>query len=541
MRIAISSDHAGFHLKQFLVERLSADPQYALHDLGTYSAEVPVDYPEYARAVAEAVARDEVERGIVVCGSGAGACIAAGKVPGTRAFMAGDIYTAHQAVEHDDANVLCLGERVTGPELAIEFAQAFLRAQFSDVERYRRRVGQVSASEAEQYLPLEVLRRHGQSVWLDAIARSMLSSGELRRLAWEERVVGVTSNPTIFEKAMGQGPEYEAPARALAEQGRSAEDIYWTLAIEDIQTAADILRPVYQLSSALDGYVSLECAPAVANDTPATVEMTRDLWRRLDRPNVMIKIPATPAGVPAIEESIAAGINVNVTLMFSVALYEQVARAYIRGLERFFSGRESLRLGRADTLVPAPVSVASFFVSRVDTLVDTLLGGQIAATDDPRRRERLEGLLGKAAITNARLAYQHFKEIFAGPAWEALVRRGAQVQRPLWASTSTKNPRYRDVRYVEELIGPHTVNTMPPVTLSAFRDYGRVARTVDTPEALEEARETMRALADVGIDMEAVTLQLQHEGVKLFAESFDQLLRTLEERRQALGAAGAGP
>jgi transaldolase/glucose-6-phosphate isomerase len=515
-----------------LLNRFDAEPDLTFVDLGTDAPTPPVDYPDYARAAAEVVARGEADRGIVVCGSGAGACIAADKVPGARAFFAGDSYTAHQGVEHDDGNVLCLGERVTGPELAVEIVRSFLRAEFSGQERHKRRLGKVLAIEAEGYAPVEALMRQGQSLWLDTIARSMLTSGELRHLAWEDRVVGVTSNPTIFEKAMGHGPEYEAPARELAHQGKSAEEIYWALAIEDIQNAADVLRPVYQLTGGCDGYVSLECAPAVANDTQATVAMTRDLWTRLGRPNVMIKIPATEEGVPAIEESIAAGINVNVTLMFSVELYERVARAYIRGLERFFSSRETLRLARSDSLVPAPMSVASFFVSRVDTLVDKLLGDKIAseASDD------LESLLGQAAIANARLAYKRFQEIFSGPTWDALAAQGAQVQRPLWASTSTKNPRYRDVRYVEELIGPFTVNTVPPATLEAFKDHGRVTRTVDTPAAIASAEQTMRDLASVGIDMQAVTLELQREGVKLFADSFDQLLQRLEERRQALAA-----
>jgi transaldolase len=467
-----------------------------------------------------------------VCGSGAGACMAADKVPGARAFYAGDTYTAHQGVEHDDGNVLCLGERVTGSELAVEIARTFLRAEFSGQERHRRRLSKLRAIEAEGYAPVEALRRQGQSLWMDNIARAMVTSGELRRLAWDDRVVGVTSNPTIFEKAMGSGPEYEAPARELANQGKSAEEIYWALAIEDIEAAADVLRPIYLLTEGADGYVSLEVAPAVANDTQATVAMACDLWSRLARPNVMIKIPATEEGVPAIEEATAAGVNVNVTLMFAVELYERVARAYIAGLRRFFSGREARTLARSDSLVPAPVSVASFFVSRVDTLVDKLLGDKLATAGAPN--EQLEGLLGKAAIANARLAYESFTGIFAGPEWEALAARGARVQRPLWASTSTKNPRYRDVLYVEELIGPHTVNTVPPATLEAFKDHGRVSRTVDNPAALERAHATMRELAEVGVDMAAVTLQLQREGVKAFGDSFDQLLQKLEGRRQAL-------
>lgn len=391
------------------------------------------------------------------------------------------------------------------------------------------------AIEAASNFPIEALLQEGQSIWLDNIARSMLVSGELRRLAWQDRVAGVTSNPTIFEKAMAHGPEYEAPARALAEQGKNTEDIYWALAIEDIQGAADVLRPVYELTGGCDGYVSLENPPSIANDTQGTIDMTRELWRRLDRPNVMIKIPATPEGVPAIEASIASGINVNITLMFSVALYEEVAQAYIAGLKRFFAGRESVRARHSASLQPAPMSVASFFVSRVDTLVDKQLGEKLAAGGSDTAR--LEALLGKAAIANARLAYGRFLEIFSGPAWEALAKQGAQVQRPLWASTSTKNPRYRDVLYVEELIGPNTINTLPPATLEAFKDHGRVARTVDTPEALSRARETMSELAAVGIDMDAVTQQLQEDGVKAFSESFDQLLARLEERRRALAPA----
>jgi transaldolase len=533
MRIAIASDHAGYDLKQVLISRLSGEPDVSILDLGTHASTPPVDYPDYAQAASEAVVRGEVDRAIVVCGSGAGACIAASKVPGARAFFAGDTYTAHQAVEHDDGNVLCLGERVTGTELAVEIARAYIRAQFSDQERHRRRVAKVAALEAANTFPTEALLHQGQSIWLDVIARSMLTSGELRRLAWTDRVAGVTSNPTIFEKAMGHEPDYEAPARALAEQGKTAEEIYWALAIEDIQGAADILRSVYELTDGCDGYVSLECSPAVANDTQATIAQTADLWTRVNRPNVMIKIPATPAGVPAIEQSIASGINVNVTLMFSVDLYEQVARAYIKGLQRFFDGRESKNLHHRDSRRPAPMSVASFFVSRVDTLVDKMLADKISGNG---KQDQYEPLLGTAAIANARLAYVRFKEIFAD-GWEALAARGAQVQRPLWASTSTKNPRYRDVRYVEELIGPDTVNTMPPATLEAVKDHGRISRTVDTPEAIQQARKTMQDLATAGIDMDAVTEQLQHEGVKSFADSFNQLLQTLESRRKSLTTA----
>jgi transaldolase/glucose-6-phosphate isomerase len=539
MKVAISSDHAGFELKQLLVERLSNQDGLTFTDLGVHAAAPPSDYPDAAAAVAEAVVRGDADRGITVCGSGAGVSIAANKIPGAYAFAAEDTYTGHQAVEHDNANVLCLGERVTGEELAVEIARAFLQARFTGEDRHVRRVGKIARLEAANSNPLDGLRINGQSVWLDTISRSMVTSGDLRRYAWDDHVVGMTSNPTIFEKAMGHEPEYEEPARRLADQGLSTEDIYWALAIEDIQSAADVMASVYRLTNGLDGYISLECAPAVANDTQATIDMTADLWRRLDRPNVFIKIPATPAGVPAIEQSIASGINVNVTLMFSVELYDEVARAYIKGLQRFFAGNERTNLARADSLVKAPVSVASFFVSRVDTLVDKLLNEKMAATKDGALRARLQSLLGRAAVDNAVIAYQHFKQIFAGPGWEDLAKRGARVQRPLWASTSTKNPAYSDVMYVEELVGPDTVNTVPLATLAAIKDHARIARTVDSDGSVARANATFKWLKEVGVDMDEVTLQLQHEGVELFSESFDSLLKELGQRREALVGAGA--
>ncbi|MBV8991893.1 MAG: RpiB/LacA/LacB family sugar-phosphate isomerase, partial [Solirubrobacterales bacterium] len=310
MRVAISSDHAGFELKQVLVERLSNENGLVFTDLGVHAATPPSDYPDAAAAVGEAVVRGDADRGITVCGSGAGVSIAANKIPGVYAFAAEDTYTGHQAVEHDNANVLCLGERITGEELAVEIARAFLQARFTGEERHVRRVGKIAKLEAANSHPLDALRVNGQSVWLDTISRSMVTSGELRHHAWDDHVVGMTSNPTIFEKAMGHEPEYEEPARQLAEQGKSAEDIYWALATEDIQGAADVLRSTYKLTNGLDGYVSLECSPSIANDTQATIAQAAELWRRVDRPNLMIKIPATPAGVPAIEESIASGINV---------------------------------------------------------------------------------------------------------------------------------------------------------------------------------------------------------------------------------------
>ncbi len=353
---------------------------------------------------------------------------------------------------------------------------------------------------------------HGQSVWLDFIERGMLADGGLERMIAADGVRGVTSNPSIFKQAITGGDHYlPALESILAEDpGIATSTLYEILAVEDIRTAADQLRPVYDASGGADGFVSLEVSPLLAHDTAGTVAEARRLWALVDRPNLMIKVPATAAGIPAIEELIALDINVNATLMFSMAHYENVALAYIRGL-----GRCS-RPGEV-------ASVASFFVSRVDTAVDR----ELEALGTP---EAL-ALRGKAAVANSRLVYARFREIFHGPAAADL--HGGRVQRPLWASTSTKNPAYSDVKYVEELVGPETVNTIPLATLEAFRDHGRPARTVDAD--LPGSRSVMESLHRLGIDLDAVTERLQEDGVRAFADAFEALLRGLEERRTALG------
>ncbi len=365
--------------------------------------------------------------------------------------------------------------------------------------------------------PLKALHEEqGQSVWLDFIERGMLEDGGLGRWIDEDGIRGVTSNPSIFNKAITGGNRYDAAmAAALAEDpAMSAEALYETLAVGDIRLAADTLRPVYEASGGEDGYVSLEVSPRLARDTEGTIAEARRLWARVDRPNLMIKVPATDEGIPAIEELIAGGINVNATLMFSMRHYENVARAYINGLER---------CDRPGSVA----SVASFFVSRVDTAVD----GELEAVGTPEA----VALRGKAAVANSRLVYERFLEIFHGEEFAAVRRRGARVQRPLWASTSTKNPAYPDTKYVQELIGPETVNTIPLATLEAFRDHGRPVRTLDGD--FEGARAVLEALPSLGIDLEAVTEQLQVDGVRAFAEAFDGLLAALEERRRSLGGA----
>jgi transaldolase/glucose-6-phosphate isomerase len=372
--------------------------------------------------------------------------------------------------------------------------------------------------------PVQALQGYGQSVWLDYIRRSLLTSGELTRLIEEDGLRGVTSNPAIFEKAITGSTDYVGLLRALAPQDQGAKALYEQVAIRDIQESADALRRVYEQTQRRDGYVSLEVSPELARDSAGTLAEARRLWRQVGRPNVMIKVPATSEGMPAIEQLIGEGISVNVTLLFAQEAYERVVGAYLAGLETRAAHGGDLR---------HVASVASFFVSRIDTAVDALLNERFKTATGASEQALLRSLLGRVAIANAKQTYQRYQELFRGARWQALVHKGAQTQRLLWASTGTKNPAYRDVVYVEELIGPDTVNTMPPATLDAFRDHGRVRTRL--AEDIEEAYDTMDTLAQVGISMAEVTDKLLDEGVQLFAEAFDKLLAAVEQTRLAAG------
>jgi transaldolase len=359
---------------------------------------------------------------------------------------------------------------------------------------------------------LRELLKQGQSIWLDHIEGKLIQSGELKRLVQKDGVRGVTSNPTIFEKALAGSTDYDNAVRTmLARDSKSnAAKLFESLALENIRAVSDILRSVYDETEGADGFVSIEVSPFLAHDTAGTSTEAKRLWAEVDRPNVMIKVPATPEGIPAIEALLADGVNVNITLMFSMKHYEEVACAYVRGLERCSTPRQV-------------ASVASFFVSRVDTAVDNAL--KALDTEDA------SALLGRVAIANCKLVYQRFREIFYGESFAALRSRGARVQRPLWASTGTKNANYSDVLYVENLIGPDTINTLPPATLKAFRHHGRVmGSTVE--QGLEEAGSDLRRLKELGIDLEAITEKLQADGVSAFAASFNQLLATVEAKRE---------
>jgi transaldolase / glucose-6-phosphate isomerase len=373
--------------------------------------------------------------------------------------------------------------------------------------------------------PLLKLRRYGQSVWLDFMRRSLITSGELTRRVAEDGLAGVTSNPAIFQKAIEGNQDYVEQIAELAKDTRlSPRQVFEKLAVRDIQDAADVLLPVYRQTGGVDGYVSLEVAPDVANDTQASVEEGRRLWQEVSRPNLMIKVPGTREGLPAILTLLQEGINVNVTLLFSRSIYERVAETFIEALE--------VRAGRGDA-VSGVASVASFFVSRIDTLVESQIEDRRPLLGEAER-PRLDALAGKVAIANAKLAYQSYKRIFSGPRWDALAARGARPQRVLWASTGTKNPKYSDVLYVQELIGPDTVNTMPPETLSAFRDHGQLRSSLE--EDVDGARRVLDELEQLGISLDGVTDALLIDGVKKFVEPYTKLLETVERRVRELTA-----
>jgi transaldolase len=368
---------------------------------------------------------------------------------------------------------------------------------------------------SEQLAPLHLLSTLGQSVWIDNLSRESTRDGHLQSLLDDDSVVGATSNPSIFQKAMASGDAYEEQLHELDPE-MPIKDVFWALAEQDIRDACEVFRPVFDGGSGRDGYVSLEVDPGLAYDTLATFREAVRLHESVQRPNLMVKIPATKPGLAAIEDVIAKGKSINVTLIFSLQRYEEVAESYIRGLERLVAE------GGDPTKV---ASVASFFVSRIDTEADRRLD-EIGGHDE---------LKGKLAVANARLAYQRYKALFSGPAWEYLQSKGATPQRVLWASTSVKNPAYPDTMYVEELIGPDTVNTMPEETIKAYQDHGHPLPRLDAE--LDEARRLFEALADAGVDYADVTDTLEREGVQKFADAFDELLASLEQKRSSLVAA----
>ena len=373
---------------------------------------------------------------------------------------------------------------------------------------------------------LQQLHSAGQSIWLDSIDRTMLHNGELERRIRDEALTGMTSNPTIFQKALASGTAYDEQLSAAADEGLSSWELFELVETTDVRDACDIFAGVFSSSRGADGYVSIEVSPGVSNSAEDTIEEACRLWKTVDRPNVMVKVPGTEEGAKAVRRLIAGGINVNITLLFAIAAHERVIEAYMAGLEDRLSANQPI-----DGLT----SVASFFVSRVDSEIDKRLDA-LAVNATPAEKERLRMLKGRAAIANAKLAYRLFRQKFSGPRWEALAARGARVQRPLWASTSTKNPEYRDVMYVEELIGADTVDTMPPATIEAFADHGVVEKTVDRKVAAAEG--LLREIEAAGISMREVTDKLLVDGIASFQKSFDELVAGLESKVGSLAPGG---
>jgi transaldolase len=363
------------------------------------------------------------------------------------------------------------------------------------------------------------LKELGQSIWLDNLSKKLIRSGELKRRIDEDGLSGITSNPTIFQKAISGSTDYDASLRKMIDQGiRSEKELFFGLAIEDVSNAAEMLRPIYETTQGLDGFVSIEVSPDLAYDTDATIAEARQLFSTIGKKNILIKVPATRQGLPAIEQLINDGVNVNVTLLFSTKRYEEVAEAYLRGLEK--------RRDRGEPIHDI-ASVASFFVSRVDTLIDKLLESQLSSAS--ATSEKVAVLLGKAAVANAKIAYQRYRAIFSNKRFLSLKEKGGHLQRLLWGSTGTKNPKYSDIKYVEELIGPDSINTLPETTIEAFRDHGRPGVTIG--EHLVEAERLFQELRSFGIEIEEVTDQLEHEGVKLFYDSFISLLNEISQKR----------
>jgi transaldolase len=373
--------------------------------------------------------------------------------------------------------------------------------------------------------PLLQVIEHGQSIWLDNITRGMIRDGTLQKLIDEDGISGVTSNPAIFNKAMTKGNDYDDQIRKLGEAGKTAAEIFEAMAIDDIQDACDAFRPVYDRSNGTDGFVSLEVDPHLARDTQNTINEAGRLWLAVDRPNVLIKIPGTPEGLPAVKKCLSEGINVNITLLFSLEAYQNVMEAHIAAMEDRH---------RRDVPLASVASVASFFLSRIDTTVDKRLD---AMKERGEHLDEATALRGKAAVASARLAYQMWKKTYSGPRWQALAEAGARVQKPLWASTSTKDDSYSDVLYVETLIGPHTINTLPDQTVDAFRDHGKVADTVE--DDIDGQHRVLERLESIGISMKEVTDELVEEGVAKFVTPFDALVEALDQKRKLLSPTSA--
>jgi transaldolase len=505
MKVAIAADHAGLPLRPTIADAVrDAGHEPRLYGPDTAPPE-GIDYPLVAKAVADALDATDAERGILVCGSGAGVTIAANKLPGIRAAYAADHYTGHQMVEHDHVNVLTLGARVMGPAVAAEIVEAFVNAVPSVEDRHLRRLGEVLDFERERSMnAATLLHDAGQSLWLDNITRALLTSGTLARYIADLAVTGLTSNPTIFDKAITGSADYDEQIRSLLATGTAGEDLFFELALADLTKAASLLRAIWDATRAIDGWVSLEVSPKLAHDTKSTVDEAKALHEKAATPNLFIKVPGTPEGVPAIEDLVAAGVSVNVTLLFSREQYQAAAEAYLRGLEH---RRES----GLDLDVVA--SVASVFISRWDAAVTGKL------PDDLR---------GRLGVAVAKRTYKAYRDLLASDRWQKLEAAGAKPQRLLWASTGTKDPNLPDTFYIHALASEQTINTMPEKTLLAFGEHGATGDLL--PADGGDAEQVLARIGSAGVDVEALAATLQTEGADAFVKSWDDLLARIASK-----------
>ncbi|HZA67683.1 MAG TPA: transaldolase [Geminicoccaceae bacterium] len=507
MRIAVAADHGGVPLRDDVIEAIR-DCGHQVLVLGAELNRSDDDYPTFAKLVGDAIAAGRAERAVLICGSGAGVTVAVNKLPGVRACVAHDTYTAHQMVEHDACNVLTLGARVIGAEPAKECVRAFVSATFSGAERHRRRLGEVIRLEREEHPnPLQALHEAGQSIWLDHISRALLETGTLARYISGLWLTGLTSNPTIFEHAIAGSADYDDAILCRLDRGLSPKDLFSEIALEDIRAAAELFRPIYDATGGADGFVSLEVSPALADDADGTLAEAKRLHGQAARPNVLIKVPGTKAGVVAIEELIYAGIPINVTLLFSREHYLAAAEAYLKGLERRVQDGSS----------PNVASVASLFVSRWDAASAAKL------PDDLRNR------LGVAI---GQRTFKAYRDLLASTRWKRLADAGARPQRLLWASTSAKDPALPDTYYVSALAAEQTVNTMPEATLLAFGRHGSVDALLSTDPSAAEA--VITGVERAGIDVDALAQELQIKGRDSFDQSFAKLLQSIEAKVAAL-------
>ena len=514
-KIVTAFDHAGFDLKE-TVHKTIHECGCEVIDVGTDS-KASVDFPDYAYLAAQKILSGEADKGIFVCGSGVGMCLAANKIKGIYAAVCHDVYSAHQAVEHDDLNVLCLGSRVIGPELAHDLITAYLSASFNNMPNQIRRMDKIRRIEEGKYEPknnsLRVFEL-GQSVWLDNIRRGMIKNGKIAADIRHGIIRGITSNPTIFRKAVNESRDYENALTPMALSNTAPEDIYTQLVVEDARNAADLFRELYIQSKGNEGFVSLEISPLLAHDTEGTIAEAKSIWKAVNRPNLMIKFPVTDESLPAITELTAGGLNLNLTLVFSPERYEQAAHAYIDGLQKRLNQGESISKIR---------SVVSVFVSRIDTKVDALLSEKGFSS---------RNLIGKTGIRNAQRIYSKSTDIFSDERFSAIRDRGGSPQRVLWASTGIKNPQFRATYYAEALIGENTVCTLQPATLEAFLRSGSVAKTL--PADPNETASFFEELESTGIDLNSVFTQLEVEGAEGFVKDYRETLATIRSRCEAI-------